>query len=182
MAITIDYGYVADSESKNLSIPDVDYSNWAMESLKTNSTGKRVEREDVNVTSPLDRQARMRTWRSRIDDIYASSRINDIYQSPIKEGVQIGHTVSTTVAITDTECTCANPIYVPLSATISVVTGLNPNIGVDAIERILKECIGTMFPTGSVSTDQLAKWLAGSLTYAAANGGNENPFLTDPEG
>lgn len=176
MAITIDYGYIADVDTKNLSIPDVDYANWAMESLKTNSTGKRVEREDVNITSPLDRQARMRTWRARIDDVYASSRINSIYQSPIKEGVQLGHTVSTTVAITDTDCTCANPIYVPLSATISVITGLNPNIGVDAIELILKECIATMFPTGSVTTDQLAMWLAGSLTYTAAS------ESSDPEG
>lgn len=171
MAITIDYGYLDDVASKSLTIPDVDYSNWAMESMKTNSTGKRVEREDVNTTSSLDRQARMRTWRARIDDVYASSRINSIYQSPIKEGVQIGHTVTTTVSITDTDSTCVSRIYVPLSATISVVTGLNPHIGVDAIEKILKECIATMYPTGSVSTDQLAKWLAGSLTYTA-----------DPEG
>lgn len=176
MAITVDYGYTVDSDSKSLSIPDVDYANWAMESLKTNSTGKRVEREDVNITSPLDRQARMRTWRARIDDVYASSRINSIYQSPIKEGVQLGHTVSTTVAITDSDCICANPIYVPLSATISVITGLNPYIGVSAIELILKECIATMFPTGSVTTDQLAKWLAGSLTYTAAS------EISDPEG
>lgn len=161
MAISINYGYTTPSSAKNLSIYDVDYTDWAKTSEK--KADQQVTVEAVNITSPIDRQALTRTWRQKVSNVYAQSSVNSIYQSPLKEGVRLGHMIETTVKITDSD-NPGQPIYVPLACTVSFVTGLNPNITADSLLEILKMNLGTMFPTGSVTTNQLAAWLAGSLT------------------
>lgn len=172
MAITIDYGYTTPTDSKNLSIYDAEYDDWAMQYLKTNTAGSKIDRREGNITSPSDRQAATQTWRYREENVYANSGINEIYQSPIKDAVKLGHAFYSVVKITDSD-SHLNPIYVPLNCTITFKTGLNPNIGPDQILECLKMTLSTMFPEGTTSTDQLARWLAGSLTNLSATSTSE---------
>lgn len=167
MAITIDYGYTTPTNSKNLAIYDAEYDKWATEYLKTNSVGSRIDRKEVNITSPIDRPATTQTWRYKENDVYANSGINAIYQSPLKEAVRLGHKFSSVIKITDSDSACS-AIYVPMDCTITFRTGMNPNIGPNQLLECLKMTLSTMFPEGTTSTDQLARWLAGSLTNVSA--------------
>lgn len=162
MAISIDYGYTLPVTTKNLAIPDIDYTVWPR--IASSDSPADMQAHYTAIGAPLDRQPKSWMFRRKVTNIYERSGISAIYQSPIKEGIRLGAGTSVIMKITDSDDP-THPIYIPASCTTTWILGLNPNISVSQLKWLLDLNVGMMFPTDSVTTNQLASWLAGSLTH-----------------
>lgn len=163
MATTIDHGYTSPLTSKNLAIKDWTYpSNWALEPTKTADNADLMKAEYVNLTSPLDRQARFRVQKRKVEDVYKGSGINVIHQSPIKEGYELRTTLRSVNQISYDNGTV---VYSPREIGFYVKDGINPNLTIADVWGAIQDFLGMLTPTDSVTSNQLALWRAGSFQF-----------------
>lgn len=163
MSLTIDLGYTRNTTTKNVAIPDQAASQWAPGKLQGQAEAKNNQAEYVNITSPVDRVATCDIWRRKIDDVYKGTGINPVDQAPHTDGISIGRKLSAKYKITDSVTN--ESVIVPISGTITITTGVHEAMSANVIEAFLKDVVAQLYPTASITSNQIARQLSGSLGY-----------------
>lgn len=173
MSYTIDHGYTRPVATINLALPSFDKSVWKAREWTTKNpkaldkNQKRQEFVYVDASSPTDRDTVLRLWSGKVPNIYDRysdiAPINKINQSPVTAGVQFGGSLTNTDRISDG--VSPTDIYMPKSISLNVVCGLHEAITATELKASVCDLIDQMFPTGSVSANQIALLAKGSFDY-----------------
>lgn len=145
---TVDFGFTpveSTGGAKRLVLINEDHdAAWAEKASTANSS--EVTKAYSNTTSDRDRTATCKRWARDVKNIYANSRINSAYWSPVKSGKAIGTQFVTTLKVTDT--TGAEKVcYLPFSATVTMTVPDHPAVDKSSIEYLIAYVVDLLSAT-----------------------------------
>lgn len=150
------WNYTDAANTKQISIPDIDYSEFARVSAKS---GEAVM---TNTTSPVDRPETVRAALQNIANIYAGTSIEPAYYSVSKAGRSLLLQVNDILTYTDDTDVSLRQDY-PISAHMVVRFPTNVNVDATVILTVVERLIATAFATTKTDSSRLEALIRGSL-------------------
>jgi hypothetical protein len=159
MALSGSFGYTAESESKSLSIPDMDWDggNYAVITKGSDTTIV------TNTTSPLDQPETIRWSVQGIRNIYANTGIDPAYFATSKRGVSLLAQTNDIYRISDSD-NATYRVDLPVSSHFVVKAPLHDLLTPDIILSVILRNVSNLFDTGSTGSSRLAQLLRSGTT------------------
>lgn len=156
MAITTLWNYTAAAATKNVAVPDVDFSSFT-EMDKSTKSDKWIS----NVTSPIDRPETVRFKTTNIGNIYNGTDILPSYFATSKAGREIFFQLNDILTATDS----ADPTYrqdLPFSGYVALKFPTNSLVTGDMLLAFYERLSSMAFDTNAVTKSRLEAWMHGS--------------------
>lgn len=141
MTISISKGYDPASQVSGKTLPIAGFVYASQFRCKSTTPQEAVL---ANITSPLDRQERIRLAYKEVSDVYSNTGINPAYFPPSKQGVQLLAQVNDIWRLVDSEDASWRQ-DLPLSAHLVVKVPACENISQADILELLGRLVGALY-------------------------------------
>lgn len=116
----------------------------------------------TNITSPIDREEKIRIAIDDVKNVYANTSIDPSVYAPTRRGVSVLAQISDVLSVRDDQ----SPEYrvdLPVSAHLVIKVPSSEHINGAQVQVLIGRLLSSLFDTGATSTARLEAILRGSL-------------------
>lgn len=157
MAYLLSKGYTDSLTGKSTTIPDLDYSDFAVVSESPSEVIL------SNLTSPIDRTETIRYAIQGINDVYNNTDIDSSVKAASHKGISLVCQVNDIYSYTDETDPSSARIDLPVSAHLVIKVPKSTYITADDYLAVAQRAFSAIFGTGSATSAQLQLLLRGAI-------------------
>lgn len=159
MSKSINKGYTTTGDVSGKTLPIAGYVYPDTFRVKSENPAEAVL---VNLTSPIDRQERLRIGYKEISDVYQGTSINPAYYAASKQGIQFLVQANDVWSVTDSE-DASYRVDLPISVHMIVKVPACETISQADILEAIGRATGCLFDAGTADTWRVTELTKGVL-------------------
>lgn len=162
MAKVIDKGY---KDTPINGVTKLDFPRGLLNFKEDFREKQQVGKKEVlltNITSPIDREEKIRIAIDDVKNVYANTSIDPSVYAPTRRGVSVLAQISDVLSVRDDQ----SPEYrvdLPVSAHLVIKVPSSEHIDGEQVRILVGRLLSSLFDTGATSTARLEAILRGSL-------------------